>query len=180
MHDCVRALLHACMQVITSRYELEVTAKTGCCLSEVRLRAPILVNDPQPTAPQQPPLQPPQDWSPQVRAEPPFVSRTCQQTAATSLLALNGCVACVVQVYPAVQLQLPTPDGYQHHIVAAPAVYDHHHQKQQQHFGSHAPVVSVYQEPQIAAFPAGGAYDQPAQGAGWEVPGHVSGYGGRA
>ena len=52
-------------QVIRSTYELEVTAKTGCCLSEATLKQPIVINDPQPhSAP--PAVLPPPGWAPQV------------------------------------------------------------------------------------------------------------------
>jgi len=52
-------------QVIRSTYELEVTAKTGCCLSEATLKQPIFINDPQPhIAP--PAVVPPPGWMPQV------------------------------------------------------------------------------------------------------------------
>lgn len=181
------------LQIITSNYQLEVAAKTGCCLSEVCLRAPILVNDPEPAAP----LQPPQDWAPQVcwtgwrpRAQRVHFHR----------LVLNWlCHACM-QVYSTVQLQLPTPDGYQHYSAVAPAPAAVFHQQQYYKADAGMPVVSVepctppfaHQQPQqsaldgggvdhIAAFAAGGgAYDQPAQGAGWEVPGHAVGCAGRA
>jgi hypothetical protein len=53
-------------QIIHSTYELEVRAKTGCCLSEVAVRKPILLNDPQPVE-LPPTMVPPQDWAPLVR-----------------------------------------------------------------------------------------------------------------
>ncbi|WIA35279.1 hypothetical protein OEZ86_003738 [Tetradesmus obliquus] len=52
-------------QVIHSTYELEVRAKTGCCLSEVAVRKPILLNDPQPVQ-ARPAVMAPNDWAPLV------------------------------------------------------------------------------------------------------------------
>jgi hypothetical protein len=59
-------LLLLLLQIIHSTYELEVRAKTGCCLSEVVVRKPILLNDPQPVD-VPPSIAPPQDWAPLVR-----------------------------------------------------------------------------------------------------------------
>ena len=67
-HDCLtcKSCCVVALQVIRSTYELEVAAKTGCCLSEVRLKQPIFINDPQPHA-APPTMQPPPGWAPQVR-----------------------------------------------------------------------------------------------------------------
>lgn len=65
-------LFFVCMlvQVIRSTYELEVVARSGCCLSNARLTHPIVINDPQPhIAP--PLLQPPLGWAPQVSVKWP-------------------------------------------------------------------------------------------------------------
>jgi hypothetical protein len=61
-------MLFALLQIIHSTYELEVRAKTGCCLSEVAVRQPILLNDPQP-AEVPPAVEAPQGWAPLVSGE---------------------------------------------------------------------------------------------------------------
>lgn len=64
--DLSGAMEATCMgKLIRSTYELEVTAKTGCCMSEARLKQPIIINDPQPQA-APPALMPPPGWTPQV------------------------------------------------------------------------------------------------------------------
>jgi hypothetical protein len=62
-------------QIIHSTYELEVRAKTGCCLSEVAVRKPILLNDPQPVD-VPPAVAPPQDWAPLVSGQHANALRT--------------------------------------------------------------------------------------------------------
>eukprot|EP00775_Hariotina_reticulata_P008059 gene8059-8254_t len=89
-----KALEATCLgQLITSTYELEVRTKTGCCLSEVVVRQPILLNDPQPA---QAPLMllPPPDFAPQASA------------------ADGKCAAPALQLLPGVQVPLPVPQGY--------------------------------------------------------------------
>jgi hypothetical protein len=97
---------HSVRQVVQSTYELEAAALTGCCLSTPRLKAPLIINDPQPAG-AQPQLVPPPSWAPQARvpARALHAARCCQRVPRTC--CTSRCVAaaqtsgCVAHMLPA-------------------------------------------------------------------------------